>query len=161
MYRLTYYSTDKNRFIINANHHPLEVYEEPGERVHNGKVPLPDYVFVSPPTTYLAGEAVDRLAAYENTGMEPGEIENLKNGHCAGCYIPTCKIGDEVWAIRNFKGVKHAKRGRVSEMFYTNDMRLMIVVRYISRGEWGKTVFPTQAAAESALREEKSNEADL
>jgi hypothetical protein len=62
-----------------------------------------------------------------------------------------CKIGQRVWAIRNFRGVKHAESGIVNEMFFTDQMKLQIVVKYVSRGEWGKTVFATSDEAEAAL----------
>ena len=62
-----------------------------------------------------------------------------------------CKIGDTVWAIRNINGVKQPQNGIVGEMFYTDDMRLCIVVRYIARGEWGKKVFATREEAEAAI----------
>lgn len=66
-----------------------------------------------------------------------------------------CKIGDTVWAIRNYRGTKHPQQGRVSEMFFTTEMKLHIVVSHISRGEWGKTIFATREEAEAALAERK------
>lgn len=65
-----------------------------------------------------------------------------------------CKIGDTVWCIRNFHGHKHPQKGIVSEMFFTKDMKLQIVVKYVARGIWGKTVFLTREAAEEAIKEE-------
>lgn len=75
-------------------------------------------------------------------------------------HLP-CKIGDRVWAIRCFKGVKHPQDGIVSEMFFTKDMKLHIIVKYVARGEWGKTVFPTREAAEEYMRKEKGNARDF
>lgn len=66
-----------------------------------------------------------------------------------------CKIGDFVWAIRSFKGHKHPQRGIVNDMFFTKDMKLMIVVKYVARGEWGKVVFATDKEAYSAIGERK------
>ena len=65
-----------------------------------------------------------------------------------------CKVGDTVWAIRDFKGIKHPQEGIVSEMYFTKEMKLHIVVKYVARGEFGKTVFLTREAAEAALRKE-------
>ena len=62
-----------------------------------------------------------------------------------------CRIGDQVWAIRSFKGVNHPQAGIVSEMLFTKDMKLHIVVKYVARGEWGKTVFATREEAQSAI----------
>jgi len=64
-----------------------------------------------------------------------------------------CKIGDFVWAIRNYNGVPHPQQGKVIDMYFTADMRLHIVVSHIARGEWGKTVFPTYEEASEAIKE--------
>ena len=69
-----------------------------------------------------------------------------------------CKIGDFVWAIRNFKGKKHPQRGIVSDMYFSKDMSLQIVVKYVARGEWGKTVFATDEEVYAAIKERKENE---
>ena len=66
-----------------------------------------------------------------------------------------CKIGDFVWAIRNFKGKKHPQRGIVSDMYFSKDMSLQIVVKYVARGEWGKTVFATDEEVYAAIKERK------
>lgn len=68
-----------------------------------------------------------------------------------------CKIGDRVWAIRNYKGVRHPQESIVNEMFFTPDMRLIIVVKCIARGEWGETVFGTYEECQRAI-EGKENE---
>lgn len=62
-----------------------------------------------------------------------------------------CRIGDQVWAIRNYKGVCHPQQGIVSELFFTPDMQLVIVVKHIARGEWGQAVFATKGEAEAAI----------
>lgn len=72
---------------------------------------------------------------------------------CNMIEVP-CKIGDFVWAIRSFRGHKHPQRGVVSDMYFTNDMRLQIVVKYVARGEWGKTVFATDKEAYAAIETE-------
>lgn len=58
-----------------------------------------------------------------------------------------CKIGDTVWAIRNYSGTKTPKKGVVSEMYFVERMRLCIVVKNVARGEWGKVIFPTYEEA--------------
>ena len=63
-----------------------------------------------------------------------------------------CSIGDPVWGIRRYKGQDHAQLGCVSEIYFTDDMRLMIAVKHICRGEWNKVVFGTKEAALEALR---------
>lgn len=69
-----------------------------------------------------------------------------------GVIVPPCKVGDRVWAVRDYKGHKHAQEGIVSEMFFTSDMKLMIVVKAIARGFWGKTVFLSREEAKKALK---------
>jgi hypothetical protein len=63
-----------------------------------------------------------------------------------------CKIGDEVWAIRQFNGVRMARKGVVSEMYFVGkEMKLCIVVKGISRGVWMRDIFPTKEDAEERL----------
>lgn len=62
-----------------------------------------------------------------------------------------CKIGDVVWAIRDFKGHKRPQQGIVSEMYYNIDMELCIVVKHVARGCWGERVFATRREAEAAM----------
>ena len=71
-----------------------------------------------------------------------------------------CKIGDFVWAIRNFKGKKHPQRGIVSDMYFLKDMSLQIVVKYVARGKWGETVFATDKEAYAAIEERKKHGQD-
>lgn len=68
-----------------------------------------------------------------------------------------CRIGDRVWAIRNYKGVKIPKEGVVREMFFTDDMELVICVKGAARGLWGKTVFATEKEAAAAIAKRKGN----
>lgn len=65
-------------------------------------------------------------------------------------FIP-CKIGDTVWAVRSYSGTKKLLAGKVSEMYFIDGMRLCIVVKNISRGEWGKVIFPSFEEAIKAL----------
>ena len=83
------------------------------------------------------------IAEYDRVHIgPPGGARKLMEDAPAVNPLP-CKIGDTVWAIRSFKGVKHPQKGIVGEMLYTKDMKLHIVVKYVARGEWGKTVFAT------------------
>lgn len=89
------------------------------------------------------GETVDKVleAHYRNFPIEDAPAVNP---------LP-CKIGDTAWVICNHKGHKKPKKGVVSEMYYTDDMRLHIVVKFVKRGEWGKDVFGTQEEAWEAI----------
>lgn len=109
-------------------------------------------------------ELVNRLAAYEDTGLEPEEIAEVQ---AAMSPIPfgrfhdimeaerdgrlvvlPCKVGTPVWEIGDFDGGNLKKRP-----FCVEDM---------SFWRFGTTVFLTREEAETALkkREEADNEAD-
>ena len=68
-----------------------------------------------------------------------------------------CRIGDRVWAIRNYKGVKIPKEGIVSQMYFSDDMELVICVKFEARGLWGKTVFATKEEAQAEIARRKGN----
>lgn len=79
------------------------------------------------------------------------EIENMP---AADVVLVTCKIGDAVYGIRNYKGKTSIQKGFISELFFTKDMKLMVVVKHVCRGHWLEKVFPTREAAEAAMRKE-------
>ena len=62
-----------------------------------------------------------------------------------------CKIGDEVWGVRNSRGVFGARKGIVSEMFFNARMELIIVIRCVGRGLWGEAAFATKEDAEASI----------
>ena len=78
-------------------------------------------------------------------------IEDIKAAPAVDAVELPCKIGDRVWAIRSYRGIKHPQEGIVSEMLFTNDMRIMIVVKNVARGIWGKTVFGSYKDADAAI----------
>lgn len=116
----------------------------------------------------------DRLKEYEDTGMSPEDVIYAKDtlDNVSSMYglsiqrileitkadkedrlvaLP-CKIGDNAWVIRNVRGVKRAMFGVVAEMYFSQEMRLIVRVHGIGRGEVGKTVFLTFAEAMAATR---------
>ena len=86
-----------------------------------------------------------------NTMAERGSCEKFDD-KSQYMKLP-CKVGDTVWAIRKFSGVYKAKKGKVSEMYFTDGMRLCIVVKDVTRGEWGKVVFPSYEEALKVIEE--------
>lgn len=91
------------------------------------------------PTEYLYGEHADRLAAYEDTGLDPEEIEKamdiVKSAVSAfedfgvdrlaelaqadrdgRCVVLPCKPGDVVWLITN-RGTKCVERWIVHRVY--------------------------------------------
>ena len=68
-----------------------------------------------------------------------------------------CKIGDEVYAIRNFRGENRIKKGICTQIFFMSypgfyEMKLVIVVGNLCRGCWGEKVFGTYEDALTALK---------
>ena len=101
----------------------------------------------------LSGQA-DTKSAYAAFWKAGKEIQKLPT--VDSVEVP-CKIGDFVWAIRNFKGKKHPQRGIVSDMYFLKDMSLQIVVKYVARGKWGETVFATDKDAYAAIGERRTD----
>lgn len=62
-------------------------------------------------------------------------------------------IGQTAYGIRNFKGKKTIQKGVVSEMFFTNNMELMICIYFVCRGKYGETIFSTYEDAKKRLEE--------
>lgn len=88
-------------------------------------------------------------------------IDSLETALAVDAVELPCKIGDTVWCIRNFHGHKHPQEGIVSEMLFTKEMKLLIRVKYVGCGHWGKKIFPTQEEAEAAInKKEKENAPD-
>lgn len=100
-------------------------------------------------------ELIQRLAAYENTGLMPEQIEALKkiaDANEAGRLIELpCKIGDTIYMIItkrpkiNFPEFSFIKTTRMTQ---TNCFRVS--------QDYGKTVFLTRKEAEAALERMKN-----
>ena len=89
----------------------------------------------------LLEEMLEKLARYEDL-EEQGRLITLP-----------CKIGDTVYGIRRYKD-RIVKSGIVSEMFYSQDGELIIAIKNVCRGCWGKQIFRTLEEAEAALKGE-------
>lgn len=61
------------------------------------------------------------------------------------------KIGDRAFTIKNYKGEMKIKCGEVSQMYFSDDMKLVISVKNVGRGLYGKKVFKTYLEAVEAL----------
>ena len=123
---------------------------------------------------------IERLAAYEDTGLTPEEIKapftedtmiNLaaqalgvepsrlrelaeadKDGRCV---VLPCKVGDTVWRIVR-DGEPHITRDEVRDMYFADDMTPCVELvggRVTFTEKFGKTVFLSRAEAERALQE--------
>lgn len=125
---------------------------------------------------------VDRLAAYEDTGLYPESVEALKLSMMGKaiseitefeglpidrlrelaeadkdgrCVVLPCKVGDTVWRIVQ-DGEPHITRDEVRDMYFADDMTLCVELvggRVTFTEKFGKTVFLRREEAEKALQE--------
>ena len=131
------------------------------------------------PTKYLYGDHADRLAAYEDTGLEPGEIEKamdiVKSAVSAfedfgvdrlaelaqadregRCIVLPCKKGDTVWRIVH-DAAPHITKDRCTDIKYENRDIWVHLIGDRVMGSWnfGKLLFLTREEAQAALRREQ------
>ena len=123
---------------------------------------------------------VERLAAYEDTGLtpekikdpftentminleaqalgvEPSRLRELAEADKDGrCVVLPCKVGDTVWRIVR-DGEPHITRDEVRDMYFADDMTLCVELvggRVTFTEKFGKAVFLSREEAEKALRE--------
>lgn len=83
--------------------------------------------------------------------------ERLKMGFeklpAADAVVLPCRIGDKVWCIRGISNKLYVKDGIVGEVFFNSNMELVISVKHILKGKWGKDVFASKEEAEAAARD--------
>lgn len=105
----------------------------------------------------------ERLKQYEDTGLTPEEIDSLPEAWMekvkeldSGSLIRLpCKIGDKVWTLKQAgKGGKRVFETKVDQMYFSDDMRLIVCAKYYRHGEIGQYIFLTREEAEAALRRE-------
>ena len=125
---------------------------------------------------------VDRLAAYEDTGLTPERCAEFARADAEGRYIVMrdaeqagvarlrelaeadkdghvvvlpCKVGDTVWRIVR-DGEPHITRDEVRDMYFADDMTPCVELvggRVTFTEKFGKTVFLSREEAEKALQE--------
>lgn len=120
---------------------------------------------------------IERLAAYEDTGMTPEQVENAKTiiesafaedtskaerirkllaaDKEGRVVVLPCKVGDTVWRIVR-DGEPHITRDEVRDMYFADDMTPCVELvggRVTFTEKFGKTVFLSREEAEKALRE--------
>ena len=89
-------------------------------------------------------DILEKLAHYEDL-EEAGRLIELP-----------CKIGDTVYGIRRYYSERKVQSGVVSEMYFSQKNRLIIVIKHIGRGYWGESIFGSFEEAEAALKERES-----
>ena len=119
----------------------------------------------------------ERLAAYEDTGLTPEQVENAKTiiesafaedtskaerirkllaaDKDGRVVVLPCKVGDTVWRIVR-DGEPHITRDEVRDMYFADDMTPCVELvggRVTFTEKFGKTVFLSREEAEKALQE--------
>ena len=129
----------------------------------------------------ISGDAVDRLAAYEDTGLEPQDIISAVDMAKIACALHElnaykdlgpidhirdlikaeqdgrlvllpCKVGDDVWFVRKFGKERCITQREVDCVNIDSRGNVFVSARRISGGYIGKTVFLTREEAEAALK---------
>lgn len=132
---------------------------------------------------YCRNRLKDRLAAYEDTGLTPGEIKSMQEEHFSGLemaklhsalmelkkyqeadkdgriVVPPCKVGQRVFALLDTD--KHISECEVKQIVLGNEIGFVGLEPVGARGReygvsikgFGKTVFLTRKGAEEALKE--------
>ena len=130
---------------------------------------------------------IDRLAAYEDSGLEPQDIISAVDMAKIACALHElnaykdigpidhlrdllqaekdgrlvllpCKVGDDVWFVRKFGKGQCIKRAEVSCINIDFRGEVFVSARRISGGYIGKTVFLTREDAEAALAQKGDSE---
>jgi len=106
-------------------------------------------------------KTIDRLAAYEDTGMTPGEVAELARAKSDGrLVVLPCKVGDTVYDIE----AKMDGEGDIMELkvpdihIHVNKHgKLWIIIDgcHLALSEFGETIFRTREEAEAALKKQK------
>lgn len=115
---------------------------------------------------------IDRLAAYEDTGLEPDVCSNYRKfedeaiskgvtfkrivelmnaDHDGRLVLLPCKVGDDVWFVRKFGKERCITQREVDCVNIDSRGNVFVSARRISGGYIGKTVFLTREEAEAAL----------
>lgn len=112
-------------------------------------------------TTYQIGMALNRLAAYEDSGLSPEEVQEFAKAKADGrLVVLPCKVGDTVYLTTHgwveetkvrtlFFGHPSYSRGSPDPRYY----RIRCENLDMPWDSIGKTVFLTREAAEKALAE--------
>ena len=100
---------------------------------------------------WALGRHVDRLAAYEDSGLTPEQVQELAKAKADGrLVVLPCKVGDSIYRP---EGLKYSVFWTITnvtiypdEIVFTDDSDNIFTLDDI-----GKTVFLTREAAEKAL----------
>jgi hypothetical protein len=99
-------------------------------------------------------EAITRLAAYEDSGLSPEEVQELAKAKADGRLIVLpCKVRDTVYVIIDSVDMPYVRQEKVIAIEFWNKNGAITLFIRTPHGlfEFGKTVFLTREVAEKAL----------
>jgi hypothetical protein len=128
------------------------------------------YGTVSQPVDLKWDEALERLAAYEDTGLTPEELHELLHDSTGPLHeklgewidverdgrllIQPCKERDQVWAIVSVKGRSFVKYGRAQRIRYNADTKCWLIkIDHYKEKIFGETIFLSREEAKAVLAE--------
>jgi hypothetical protein len=103
---------------------------------------------------WALGRHVDRLAAYEDSGLSPEEVQELAKAKAEGrLVVLPCKVGTRVWVIGQDCDLCHDMYTEEPCLFGDCEYRKVIESVFLPgmTDNFGKTVFLTREEAEKAL----------
>lgn len=84
--------------------------------------------------------------------------ECINEAHTVDSIPLPCKVGDEVWCVRDTRVYNKPVKGIVTEIYFRDNMDMCIVVRRLCRGRWGERIFATEQEAQAAIdRQREAN----
>lgn len=104
----------------------------------------------------ILNDVFDRLAAYEDSGLSPEEVQKMARAKVEGrLVVLPCKVGTRVWVIGQDCDLCHDMYTEEPCLFGDCEYRKVIESVFLPgmTDEFGKTVFLTREEAEKALQE--------
>ena len=93
-------------------------------------------------------DILEKLAAYEDTGLSPGEVREYARARDEGrVVVLPVKLGDRLWRINT----SLSKCGTPYKFIVSVKLNRNNLYRICFEGEWMRCVFATRAEAEAAL----------
>ena len=111
--------------------------------------------YVNCPDRTYCGNLNDAVFA-EGSECDKFNQNAMKTPNADVVRLP-CRIGDKLWSFRKVvkdgKVTRYAREGEVTQMLFTPDMELMLVLKNIGHRRFGVDAFYTREEAEWALKE--------
>jgi hypothetical protein len=99
---------------------------------------------------WALGRHVDRLAAYEDTGLSPEQVQELAKAKADGrLVVLPCKVGDRVYSIYGYLN-KSIQEDTVKHIC-VQDGEIRLTMDNTCTKIWERSAFATREEAEKAL----------